>query len=40
LGESAFYPILNSKDETIIKALEVMQWKNYWKNIAQATRLY
>ena len=25
LGESAFYPILNSKDETIIKALEVMQ---------------
>ena len=25
LGESAFYPILNSKDETINKALEVMQ---------------
>ena len=25
LGESAFYPILNAKDETIIKALEVMQ---------------
>lgn len=25
LGESAFYPILNSKDETIIKALEIMQ---------------
>lgn len=24
MGESAFYPILNSKDETIIKALEVM----------------
>ena len=24
LGESAFYPILNSEDETIIKALEVM----------------
>ena len=24
LGESAFYPILNSKDETIIKALKVM----------------
>ena len=25
LGESAFYPILNSKDETITKALEVMR---------------
>lgn len=25
IGEKAFYPILNSKDETIIKALEIMQ---------------
>ena len=25
IGEKAFYPILNSKDETIIRALEVMQ---------------